>query len=364
MRFSRLGLFVFILSTVLIGTNCNYYNRIIARKNLVDGAAAYQGRKFQEAQGLFREAVARDPQLETIEGKTAQLFLARTLHSEYIGNRKNTDLAEQAIAEYQKVLKVDPKDQSAYKAVANLYENLGKNDEWLQWVTARTTNEAVPQEQRAEALTSLAAKKNSCANDISDIMIRIEDIIEKVEKNRPEPDIEIDSAGVSFSALHHRGQKRASGEPYLVHPLEVADILADMRLDEVSAFRPGCCTMSSKIRWLISIRSANISAMKLRGSLTVDENRAYQQSFQRKTAGGKRPQNGSGDDYRRARRADQTRRPPAQYADDAVFKAGKTRPHFAGNARYLRADRAPSRNGETAQRTGRFIFSKSLPGRI
>src|SRR5262249_6274288 len=37
-----------------------------------------------------------------------------------------------------------------------------------------------------------------------------------------------------FSALHHRGQKRASGEPYLVHPLEVADILADMRLDETS----------------------------------------------------------------------------------------------------------------------------------
>jgi tetratricopeptide (TPR) repeat protein len=168
MRFSRLGLFVFILSTVLIGTSCNYYNRIIARKNLVDGAAAYQGRKFKDAQELFREAVARDPQLTTIEGKTAQLFLARTLHSEYIGNRKETGIAEQAIAEYQKVLNVDPKDQSAYKAVANLYENLGKNDEWLQWVTARANNEAVPSEQRAEALTSLAAKKNTCANDISD----------------------------------------------------------------------------------------------------------------------------------------------------------------------------------------------------
>lgn len=65
-------------------------------------------------------------------------------------------------------------------------------------------------------------------------MIRIEDIIEKVESNRPNPDIELIRRAYLFSALHHKGQKRASGEPYLVHPLEVADILADMRLDEVS----------------------------------------------------------------------------------------------------------------------------------
>lgn len=65
-------------------------------------------------------------------------------------------------------------------------------------------------------------------------MIRIEDVIEKVERNRPQPDIELIRRAYMFSALHHKGQKRASGEPYLVHPLEVADILADMRLDEVS----------------------------------------------------------------------------------------------------------------------------------
>src|SRR4028119_1371504 len=65
-------------------------------------------------------------------------------------------------------------------------------------------------------------------------MIRIEDIIEKVENNRPEPDIDVIRRAYLFSALHHREQKRASGEPYLVHPLAVADILADMRLDEVS----------------------------------------------------------------------------------------------------------------------------------
>ena len=65
-------------------------------------------------------------------------------------------------------------------------------------------------------------------------MIRIEDVIEKVEKNRPEPNVDLIRRAYLFSALHHRGQKRASGEPYLVHPLEVADILAEMRLDEVS----------------------------------------------------------------------------------------------------------------------------------
>src|SRR5688500_2071764 len=65
-------------------------------------------------------------------------------------------------------------------------------------------------------------------------MIRIEDIIEKVEGNRPEPDIDVIRRAYLFSALHHRGQKRASGEPYLVHPLAVADMLAEMRLDEVS----------------------------------------------------------------------------------------------------------------------------------
>nr|MBA2735396.1 hypothetical protein [Pyrinomonadaceae bacterium] len=53
-------------------------------------------------------------------------------------------------------------------AVANLYESLGRGEEGLKWVTARATNEQIPDEQRSEALTSLAAKKNNCANEISD----------------------------------------------------------------------------------------------------------------------------------------------------------------------------------------------------
>ena len=271
----------------------------MARKNLVDGSEAYKGRKFPEAEAFFRAAVARDPNGETLEGKTAQLFLARTLHSEYIGNRsfsfgetdflgpkglalteklragadplskwlytqlspdtikqydaynaaptntddnikKKNDLAkshlnqlatdlnkiinsgqsiydparfagvnlsdftkqymaqpnltpdkiirlnrllledaypneiarrpkaEDAIAEYQKALALKPDDQSSYKAIASLYENLQRTDDWLKWVSTRSQNTSIPPEQRAEALTSLAAKKNTCANEITD----------------------------------------------------------------------------------------------------------------------------------------------------------------------------------------------------
>ena len=65
-------------------------------------------------------------------------------------------------------------------------------------------------------------------------MIRIEDVIDKVSVNRPNADVDLIRRAYLFSALHHRGQTRASGEPYLVHPIEVAEILADMKLDEVS----------------------------------------------------------------------------------------------------------------------------------
>ena len=65
-------------------------------------------------------------------------------------------------------------------------------------------------------------------------MIRIEEIVEKVARNHPQADLDMLRRAYFFSAREHKGQTRASGEPYLVHPLEVANILADMRLDEVS----------------------------------------------------------------------------------------------------------------------------------
>lgn len=170
MKFSRkgiTGIIVLILSTFLL-SNCAFYNRVKSRQDLVDGAAAYKERKFAVAEELFRDAISRDPSGETLEGRTAQIFLARTLHSEYIANRSDKEKALKAIEEYKKVLQKDITEQSAFKAVANLYENLGMQDEWQNWVTQRANNESVPPEQRAEALVTLAARKYTCANEISD----------------------------------------------------------------------------------------------------------------------------------------------------------------------------------------------------
>src|SRR5690606_20663408 len=65
-------------------------------------------------------------------------------------------------------------------------------------------------------------------------MIRFEDLLEKVRAYNPDADLELLRRAYVFSAFEHKGQVRHSGEPYLVHPLEVADTLADMRMDVVT----------------------------------------------------------------------------------------------------------------------------------
>jgi guanosine-3',5'-bis(diphosphate) 3'-pyrophosphohydrolase len=65
-------------------------------------------------------------------------------------------------------------------------------------------------------------------------MIRFDDVIEKVRALTPDADTDLLRRAYAFSAEEHRGQVRRSGEPYLVHPVAVAHILADLRLDVVA----------------------------------------------------------------------------------------------------------------------------------
>ena len=62
-------------------------------------------------------------------------------------------------------------------------------------------------------------------------MIRLEDIIERVSAYNPAGDFDLIRKAYIFSAKVHKGQVRLSGEPYLNHPIEVAMLLAQLRLD-------------------------------------------------------------------------------------------------------------------------------------
>ena len=53
-------------------------------------------------------------------------------------------------------------------------------------------------------------------------MIRFEDVVRTVERHHPDGDLDLLRRAYIFSAKEHKEQKRASGEPYLIHPLSVA----------------------------------------------------------------------------------------------------------------------------------------------
>jgi GTP diphosphokinase / guanosine-3',5'-bis(diphosphate) 3'-diphosphatase len=63
---------------------------------------------------------------------------------------------------------------------------------------------------------------------------KFRDLMRMVRENRPSDDLEIIRKAYEFSQKHHAGQTRASGKPYLVHPLEVALVLAEMKMDPVA----------------------------------------------------------------------------------------------------------------------------------
>src|ERR1700689_1498398 len=63
---------------------------------------------------------------------------------------------------------------------------------------------------------------------------RFRELMRKLRENRPNDDLNLVKKAYEFSQKHHAGQSRASGEPYLAHPLEVGNVLADMKMDSIS----------------------------------------------------------------------------------------------------------------------------------
>ena len=62
-------------------------------------------------------------------------------------------------------------------------------------------------------------------------MTQLQTLIEEIPKYQPGADLDLVSRAYRFSEMSHKGQQRASGEPYLSHPLEVAGLLVDFKMD-------------------------------------------------------------------------------------------------------------------------------------
>jgi len=63
---------------------------------------------------------------------------------------------------------------------------------------------------------------------------KFRELMRTMRANRPNDDLELVKKAYEYSQKHHAGQTRASGEPYLVHPLGVAVVLAEMKMDPVA----------------------------------------------------------------------------------------------------------------------------------
>jgi guanosine-3',5'-bis(diphosphate) 3'-pyrophosphohydrolase len=65
-------------------------------------------------------------------------------------------------------------------------------------------------------------------------LTKFRDLMKRMQENRPHEDLTIVKKAYDYSLKYHDGQTRASGEPYLVHPLEVALVLAEMKMDPIA----------------------------------------------------------------------------------------------------------------------------------
>jgi len=65
-------------------------------------------------------------------------------------------------------------------------------------------------------------------------LTKFRDLMKRMQENRPQDDLTIVKKAYDYSLKNHEGQTRASGEPYLIHPLEVALVLSEMKMDPVA----------------------------------------------------------------------------------------------------------------------------------
>ncbi|HEV8429042.1 MAG TPA: hypothetical protein VGQ41_14165 [Pyrinomonadaceae bacterium] len=166
MKLSQTRIAIVLAVLVATSSGCGVINRIRAKNQLNEAARAYREGRFLEAEAHSREAASLDP-----DNKTAPMFIARTIHAQYrpgVQTPDNIKKAQEAIEAYQEILRRNPKDDEAYKAVAYLYGAIKEDDKLKKWITDRAASDAVEPEKRAEAYVVLASKDWDCSFKITE----------------------------------------------------------------------------------------------------------------------------------------------------------------------------------------------------
>jgi GTP diphosphokinase / guanosine-3',5'-bis(diphosphate) 3'-diphosphatase len=94
-----------------------------------------------------------------------------------------------------------------------------------------SSDSGAPASSAKEALDPAHSSQIKPRKDDRSIDERFEALLRHAQANRPNEDISLIRKAWEFCISHHKGQTRASGEPYIIHPLEVAEVLVEMKLD-------------------------------------------------------------------------------------------------------------------------------------
>ncbi|MCA1620231.1 MAG: hypothetical protein LC795_13170 [Acidobacteria bacterium] len=165
MKLSRTCIAVLLVALVSATGGCTLINRVRAKNALNEGAKAYREGHFPEAEEKFRTAYELDP-----SQKNAPLFIARAVQQQFkpgVQTPENLVLGEKAVAAYQDILKADPGNEDAYKAIVFLYGQM-KNDKKVDELLMQRASGGPTPKARSEALTILASKQWQCAYDITE----------------------------------------------------------------------------------------------------------------------------------------------------------------------------------------------------
>ncbi|MDE3103971.1 MAG: bifunctional (p)ppGpp synthetase/guanosine-3',5'-bis(diphosphate) 3'-pyrophosphohydrolase [Acidobacteriota bacterium] len=99
-------------------------------------------------------------------------------------------------------------------------------------VTAEAPPSAVAESAASPAAAEVATRPDAPVADESHLyQAKFEKLLATVKENRPGDDLELIRKAWAFCLMQHEGQKRASGEPYVIHPLEVGQVLAELKMD-------------------------------------------------------------------------------------------------------------------------------------